>query len=42
VLVAQLAALLLFVFNADRLSVMFVGAMCVQSALNVNGWGFHR
>lgn len=40
VLVAQLAALLLFVFNADRLSVMFVGAMCAVGTLNVNGWGF--
>ena len=40
VLVAQLAALLLFVFNADRLSVMFVGAMCAVGTLNVNAWGF--
>ena len=40
VLVAQLAALLLFVFNADRLAVMFVGAMCAVGTLNVNAWGF--
>ena len=40
VLVAQLGALLLFVFNADRLSVMFVGAMCAVGTLNVNPWGF--
>lgn len=40
VLVVQLAALLLFVFNADRLSSMFVGAMCAVGTLNVNAWGF--
>ncbi len=40
VMFAQLAALLLFVFNADRLSVMFVGAMCAVGTLNVNGYGF--
>ena len=36
----QLVALLLFVFNADRLAVMFVGAMCAVGTLNVNGYGF--
>lgn len=40
VLVVQLGALLLFVFNADRLSAMFVGAMCAVGTLNVNEWGF--
>ena len=40
VLVAQLAALLLFVFTADRLAAMFVGAMCAVGTLNVNPWGF--
>ncbi|WP_428827556.1 hypothetical protein ACLIKD_05900 [Azonexus sp. IMCC34842] len=40
VFVAQLGALLLFVFNADRLSAMFVGAMCAVGTLNVNGYGF--
>lgn len=40
VFVIQLAALLLFVFNADRLSAMFVGAMCAVGTLNVNDFGF--
>ncbi len=40
VMLAQLAALMLFVFNADRLSAMFVGAMCAVGTLNVNAWGF--
>ncbi len=40
VFAAQLGALLLFVFTADRLSVMFVGAMCAVGTLNVNGYGF--
>ena len=36
----QLVALLLFVFNADRMSSMFVGAMCAVGALKVNAFGF--
>ena len=40
VLVLQLAALLLFVFNADRMAVMFVGAMCAVGTLNANAYGF--
>ena len=40
VFVTQLVALLLFVFNADRMSVMFVGAMCAVGTLNVNPFGF--
>ncbi len=40
VLVVQLGTLLLFVFNADRLAAMFVGAMCAVGTLNVNEWGF--
>jgi hypothetical protein len=36
----QLLAALLFVFNADKMSVMFVGAMCAVGALNVNAFGF--
>jgi hypothetical protein len=36
----QLCAALLFVFNADKMSVMFVGAMCAVGALNVNAYGF--
>lgn len=40
VMVTQLLALLLFVFNADKMSVMFVGAMCAVGTLNVNPYGF--
>jgi hypothetical protein len=40
VMATQLAALLLFVFNAEKMSVMFVGAMCAVGTLNVNPWGF--
>jgi len=40
VMATQLAALLLFVLNADKMSVMFVGAMCAVGTLNVNGYGF--
>ncbi|MCA1971749.1 MAG: hypothetical protein LDL44_02845 [Caenispirillum sp.] len=40
VMVVQLVALLLFVFNADRMAEMFVGAMCAVGTLNVNPWGF--
>ena len=40
VMLAQLAALLLFVFNADRIAPMFVGAMCAVGTLNVNAYGF--
>jgi hypothetical protein len=36
----QILAALLFVFNADKMSVMFVGAMCAVGALNVNAFGF--
>jgi hypothetical protein len=36
----QILAALLFVFNADKMSVMFVGAMCAVGALNVNDFGF--
>lgn len=36
----QVLAALLFVFNADKMSVMFVGAMCAVGALNVNEFGF--
>ncbi|GAB1394134.1 hypothetical protein MASR1M60_22980 [Rhodocyclaceae bacterium] len=36
----QILAALLFVFNADKMSVMFVGAMCAVGALNVNAYGF--
>jgi hypothetical protein len=40
VCLVQLLAALLFVFNADKMSVMFVGAMCAVGALNVNTYGF--
>ena len=40
VLLAQLASVLLFVFNAEKMSGMFVGAMCAVGTLNVNPWGF--
>ncbi|MEZ5841613.1 MAG: hypothetical protein R3D02_14710 [Hyphomicrobiales bacterium] len=40
VMAVELFALLLFVFNADRMAVMFVGAMCAVGTLNVNAWGF--
>jgi hypothetical protein len=40
VLTAELASLVLFVFNADRMSVMFVGAMCAVGTLNASVFGF--
>lgn len=40
VLVAEAASLVLFVFNADRMSSLFVGAMCAVGSLNVNEFGF--
>lgn len=40
IFVTQLVALLLFVFNADKMSALFVGAMCAVGTLNVNVFGF--
>ena len=40
VFVTQIGALLLTVFNADKMAVMFVGAMCAVGTLNANAWGF--
>lgn len=40
VMAAELAALLLFVYNADQMSSLFVGAMCAVGTLNVNAYGF--
>ena len=40
VMAMELASLLLFVFNADKMAVMFVGAMCAVGTLNVNPYGF--
>lgn len=36
----QILALLLFVFNADRMASMIVGAMCAVGTLSVNAFGF--
>jgi hypothetical protein len=40
VLTSQLLSLLLFVFNADKMAVMFVGAMCAVGTLNADAFGF--
>lgn len=40
VMLAELVALVLFVYNADRMSSLFVGAMCAVGTLNVNAYGF--
>jgi hypothetical protein len=40
VMLVELASLILFVYNADRMAVMFVGAMCAVGTLNVNAYGF--
>lgn len=40
VMAAELAALLLFVYNADRMAPLFVGAMCAVGTFNVNAYGF--
>jgi len=39
VLVMELASLILFVINADQMSVMFTGAMCALGTLNINPYG---
>jgi len=39
-LTMQSVALLLFVFNADRMASQFVGAMCAVGTLRVDGFGF--
>jgi hypothetical protein len=36
----QLFSLFLFIFTADKLSSLFVGAMCAAGTLNVNGFGY--
>ena len=38
--VAELISLLLFVYNAEKLSGRFVGAMCATGVLNANPWGW--
>ncbi len=40
VLLVQFVGLLLFVYNAERMSVLFSGAMCATGTLNVNGYGW--
>jgi len=37
---AELASLLLFIYNAEQMSGRFVGAMCATGVLNVNAWGW--
>jgi hypothetical protein len=36
----QLLSLLLFIYTADTISSLFVGAMCAAGSLNVNGFGY--
>jgi len=40
VLLSQAAALILFVFNADRMATLFTGAMCAVGTLRVDPFGF--
>jgi hypothetical protein len=40
ILFSQSIALLLFIFNADRMADSFVGAMCSVGSLNADPWGF--
>ena len=39
IMLLQVPALALFVHNADRMAVLFTGAMCAVGTLNVNQWG---
>jgi hypothetical protein len=36
----QLLSLFLFIYTADRLNTLFVGAMCAAGTLYVNAWGY--
>lgn len=40
VLFSEAAALILFVFNADRMATLFTGAMCAVGTLRLNAFGF--
>ena len=40
VMLLELTSLLLFVYNADKMAVMFTGAMCAVGTLNINEFGF--
>jgi len=37
---AELVALLLFIYNAEQMSSLFVGAMCATGVLNINDYGW--
>ncbi|MCB1758933.1 MAG: hypothetical protein KDI68_04015 [Gammaproteobacteria bacterium] len=37
---AELVALLLFIYNAEQMSSQFVGAMCATGVLNINAYGW--
>ncbi|NVK19627.1 MAG: hypothetical protein HWE30_13085 [Methylocystaceae bacterium] len=39
-LISELLSLLLYVYNAEQMSVQFVGAMCAVGTLNANIYGF--
>lgn len=40
VMASELAALVLFIFNADRMAALFTGAMCAVGTLKVDPYGF--
>jgi hypothetical protein len=40
VMAFELASLFLFVFAADHMHGLFIGAMCAAGTLNVNDWGY--
>ena len=40
VLIFQLLSLLLYVYTADHIHILFVGAMCAAGALNANDFGY--
>jgi hypothetical protein len=37
---SELLSLFLFIYTADKLHPLFVGAMCAAGTLHVNGWGY--
>jgi len=39
-LALQVASLFLFIYTADDIATLFVGAMCAVGSLSVNGWGY--
>ena len=36
----QLLSFFLFIYTADQIHSLFIGAMCAAGALNVNAWGY--